>query len=234
MEDELQGRVQLRLADRKHPWQALPQWDAVSAGRTPGYGLYLPNSWMPRRLCRFVPHERGWLVQVGPRARMQVEDRYVGKHVFARRAMVALQAGRTKLSFPELDDWCQIGIVIGVGEAGALPVLSDTVLPEGPMPGTAYAVERVTLTPAQRITVAVAFRHLLEHTPAPTNYSEEAALLLGTSKAMVLKRLDQVRRKINQERWGPKLDSHELVAHYLMRTTRTITWGDLPPELREG
>lgn len=94
MDEQLEARVQVRLADGKLPWQALPRWGTVSVGRTPGYGLFLPNSWVPRRLCRFLPSQHGWLVQVGPRARMRVQ----GDHLFNRRAMVALPAAQPAVS----------------------------------------------------------------------------------------------------------------------------------------
>ena len=129
--DDLQGRVTLKYRDTvRGPWQ-IPRWEVLSVGRTHGYGLHLPNSWVPSKLCRFLPWEQGWVVQVGPRPRMRVQDPYVGDHTFDRAALVALQEGECLLSFPELDDFVQLGVVIGPDAAGGLPLAEDDELVRG-------------------------------------------------------------------------------------------------------
>lgn len=97
---------------------------------------------------------------------------------------------------------------------------------------TAYAVEGVVLTPKQKQYVAVAFQHLFTHEPAPVNFAATAAPHLGVQPQVVMNTLGKIRDRINKERWGPKLESHELVAHYLIKLTRTVTETDLPPSLR--
>lgn len=232
MDGDVEARISVRVADRKPGWVALPRWETVSAGRTHGYALYLRNSWVPAKLCRFLPYDRGWVVQVGPRPRMRVQDRYVGDHAFARRSIVALQEGKTLLSFPDLDDWVQVGVVIGPGAAAGLAPVRDTVIEDERGAATAYAVGRLTLTAKQRQTVAATCAHLLTRAPKATNLTATAAPHLGTSEQVVKNTLGKVRDKINGERWGPKLTSYEQVGHYLIELTRTVTWEDLPPALR--
>ena len=229
--NELEARVTLKFKDgTQGPWQ-LPRWEMLSVGRTHGYGLHLPNSWVPSKLCRFLPWDQGWVVQVGPRARMRVQDEYVGDHVFERRAMVALQEGKMLLSFPELDDYCQLGLVIGLGTGVSLPVLHDSEVLERPS-GTRYAGAAVALTPAQRTIVATTFAYLLKGEPKPVNITATAATECGKSEQVIKNNLGKVREKVNRERWGPKLKSYEDLGHYLIHLTRTISWADLPGHLR--
>jgi hypothetical protein len=54
-----------------------------------------------------------------------VQNKYLGKVIFPARSVMALQPGRSRLLFPELDDYCMLGVVIGVGEAEGLPVSED-------------------------------------------------------------------------------------------------------------
>ena len=230
--EPLEARVHLRVKDgTRGPWQ-LPRWEQVSAGRTTGYGIHLSHSWIPSKLCRFLPWERGWLVQVGPRPRMRVQDRYVGNHMFRRRSIVALQEGQMLLSFPELDDYCQIGVVIGPGAGGSLPTVRDVEPEEETRVGTTYGASNVVLTPLQRLILATTFAYLLRGDPTPVNVTVTAAARCGRSEQAVKNALGKVRDRINKERWGPKLDSYEDLGHYLVHLTRTITWEDLPQDLR--
>lgn len=230
--EELEARVTLKLKDgTRGPWQ-LPRWDTVSVGRTLGYGLHLPNSWVPSKLCRFLTWEQGWIMQVGPRARMRVQDEYVGDHTFERRAMVALQEGEMLLSFPDLDDYCQLGVVIGPGAGRLHPTLHDDNLLERERIGTAYAADRVVVTPLQRETLAITFAYLLKGGPKPVNLTEAASAQIGKAESAVRATLVSVRKKINGERWGPKITTWEQLGHYLIHLTRTINWEDLPEHLR--
>jgi hypothetical protein len=230
--EELEARVTLKFKDgTQGPWH-LPRWEMLSVGRTHGYGLHLPNSWVPSKLCRFLPWDQGWVVQVGPRARMRVQDEYVGDHVFERRAMVAIQEGEMLLSFPELDDYCQLGLVIGLGAGDSLPMLHDSDILERPGGGTRYAGAAVAITPAQRTIVATTFAYLLKGEPKPVNITATAATECGKSEQVIKNNLGKVRDKVNRERWGPKLKSYEDLGHYLIHLTRTISWEDLPEHLR--
>lgn len=204
----------------------------VSVGRTAGYGLHIPNSWVPRRLCRFLPFERGWVVQIGPRARMRVEDAYVGSHVFNPRAMVALQAGDTRLTFPELDDHCWLGVKIGPGMSSGLPLIGDTVVEDEPITGTAYGAQSLVMTPKQRTVVATVFEYLIKGEPKPGNLTTAAAQKLGMSNQAVKNVLGTVRDKINLERWGPAITDYEAIGHYLVVQCRNVNWNDLPEALR--
>ena len=230
--EELEARVTLKFKDgTQGPWR-LPRWEPLSVGRTLGYGLHLPNSWVPSKLCRFLPWDQGWVVQVGPRARMRVQDEYVGDHVFERRAMVALQEGEMLVSFPELDDYCQLGLVIGLGAGLSLPVLHDGDIVERRGGGTRYAGAAVAMTPVQRMIIATTFAYLLKGEPKPANIVATAAPLCEKSEQIVKKNLGKVRDKVNAERWGPKLKSYEDLGQYLIHLTRTISWEDLPEHLR--
>lgn len=225
-----QARVQAEVADGKTPWYALPGWEAVSVGRAATSGIHLPNRWIPRGLCRFTATDLGWLVQVGPRARLRVRDPWVGEHVFERRALVALQEGQAVLDFPELDDWVLIAVQIGRDVAEGLPEVRDQPDLDDPEHGTAYAVGRFALNAAQRRVLAVTFRHLLTGDPPPSNLTKAAGERLGRSSQGLTNQLNEIRRGINDERWGPKLkDAHQL-GDYLVKLTRTISWNDLPEE----
>lgn len=232
--EELEGRVSLKIADGKPQGPfALPRWGVLSAGRTAGYGLHLPPRWVPNKLCRFVPFEHGWVVQVGPSPRMRVEDRYIGDHVFARRSMVALQEGKTRLSFPELDDFCELAVVIGPGAAQDFPEPRESVVEDQSRIGTEYAARRVVLTVKQRQIVATTFEHLIKGEPKPSNLAAAAsAKLPGTSEQAVKNALGKVRDKVNLERWGPAIEGYDALGHYLVLLTRNVTWEDLPDYLR--
>lgn len=233
VEEELQARVTLKLADGKRGPFGVPRWDVMSVGRTQGYALHIPNRWVPNKLCRFLPYDLGWVVQVGPRARMRVDDGgQVGSHVFDRGAVVALQQGRALLSFPELDDHCALGVVIGADAAAGLEELHDTFIDEHPRSPTAYAARAVVMTPKQRQVVATTFAYLLLGTKKPVNITASAAAALGQNEQAIKSALGKVRAKVNAERWGPDLESYEQLGHYLIHLTRNVTWDDLPEDLR--
>lgn len=231
MEPLFDGRVTLKVADTVRGTWALPKGEKVSVGRLPAAGLRLPESWVPTRLCRFMPYELGWLVQVG-RARVEVQNKYLGKVIFPARSVVALQPGRSRLLFPELDDYCMLGVVIGAGEAEGLPVLEDGEdLDVEPRGRTAYAVGRIEMPDSHRAILAVAFQHLMVRKEPPGNIALAAAQRLGKSEQAVKNVLSSVRKKVNEERWLNLRDSDQL-GHYLVRLTRNVTWEDLPVPFR--
>ena len=231
--DDLQGRVILKYKDTvRGPWQ-IPRWEVLSVGRTHGYGLHLPSSWVPSKLCRFLPWEQGWVVQVGPRPRMRVQDPYVGDHTFDRAALVALQEGECLLSFPELDDFVQLGVVIGPDAGAGLPLAEDDELVRDEFRSrTRYAVGNLNLTPNQRVVVAAAFAYLIKGESKSANVAAAAAAFTGKGEAAVVKTLIKVRDRVNAEKWGPKLESYEQLGHYLVHLTRSIGWADLPEQLQ--
>ena len=105
----------------------------------------IPDEWVPRGLARFVPIELGWVVQNGPRARMRIQSPFIGDIVVAPGAVVAVQTGRSLLSWPELDDTCQLGLVIGEHTADALQELENGRPTEPSAVGTDYAVHHVEI-----------------------------------------------------------------------------------------
>lgn len=232
MNQEVEGRLSLKVGDAKvtGPF-ALPAWSTLSMGRTEGYGLHLPNRWVPNKVCRFLPYELGWVVQVGPSPRMRVRGTGAGDHTFTRRSVVALQEGKTLLSFPEIDDRLDVVVVIGPGVATGLPQVHDEIIEDSPRQRTEYAARRITLTPQQRKVVASTFAYLLKNEPKPMNLAQSSAERLGVSTQSVKNALEKVRVKVNLERWGPDLESWEQVGHYLVQLTRNITWEDLPEDL---
>ncbi|WP_460793336.1 hypothetical protein [Nocardioides pacificus] len=233
MEERLfEGRVSLKIADVVRGTWALPPWEPASAGRMPSAGLHIPEKWVPSRLCRFIPYDRGWVVQLG-RPRATVASRYIGKHTFGSRAMVALQPGRALMSFPELDDHLYLHVVIGAGEAEGLDVLQDVPGPREEGQRTAYAVSHVDIPEAHRQVLAVAYLHLLTRQPKPTNVALSASQRLGKSEQAVKNVIIKTRDRVNRERWLDLRDTDHL-GHYLVRLTRTITLDDLPPGFLEG
>ncbi len=225
-----EGRVGLKVADRVRGAWALPAYERVSVGRLPGVGIHIPDSWVPSRLCRFLPYEQGWLVQLG-RARATVRSKYLEDVTFRARTIVALQPGRSLLSFPELDDYVRIAVVIGADQGAGLPVAQDVRGREETEFRTVYPGAEADLTPQQRRVLAVAFLHLMTEQPPPANLAAAAAARLGTTEANVKVTLGTVRKKVNAERWM-NLEKNDQVGHYLVRLTRTITLADVPPELQ--
>ncbi|TIC84432.1 hypothetical protein [Nocardioides sp. GY 10127] len=212
-----QGRVQVRVGTYKPgPWVALPEHGRLSAGRTPGYALHLPSSWIPQKLCRFLPYELGWVVQVGPSPRMNVRYSSMSQQLYPRRAAVALQRGTSVLTFPELDDFLSIAVVIGPDAAVGAEQRWDQV-DESDLPrvGTRYAVVAAELTDKQRLVVETTYRHLVTREPTPANITAAAAQNLGTSEQSVKNQLNAVMKKINKERWGPALQTWEQLGSYL-------------------
>jgi len=230
MEPLYEGRVGLKVAESVLGQWALPGWEHVSVGRLSGAGLHIPNSWVPARLCRFLPYEMGWLVQLG-RARGRVVNKYLDDMTFGARTIVALQPGRTLLSFPELDDDVRIAVTIGADQAQGLPVAQDQLGDEDEARHTSYAASRVDIPDTQRRVLAVAFLHLMARRQAPTNVAATAASRLGTSEQSVKNILNKVRDRINEERWL-NLATSEQLGHYLVNLSRNLTWADLPPEVR--
>lgn len=227
MEPLFDGRVTLKVADATPATWALNRWQDVSVGREPSAGLHVGRSWVPSRLCRFVPYDRGWLVQLG-RARGRVRNPYVGDHVFGARSVIALQAGSTLLDFPELDDVCKLGIVIGAGVGAGLTILEDKPSEDERAQGTAYAAGRIELPDSQRQVLAVAYLHLLLDRPPPANVSKTAADRLGRTEQAVTNAITKVRRKVNRERWLDLRDAEQL-GQYLVHLSRNLTLQDLPP-----
>lgn len=227
MEPLFDGRVTLKVADAKPQSWALNKWDEVSVGREASAGLHIGRPWVPTRLCRFTPFDRGWVVQLG-RARGRVQNRYVGVHVFAPRSVVALQAGRTLLDFPELDDTLKLGIVIGAGESEGLAILEDRPGEEEREVGTRYAAARIEISGSQRQVLAVAFLHLMLRQEAPKNVALAAGQRLGKSQQAITNVLTDVRRKVNRERWLD-LRTTEQLGHYLVLLSRNLMIDDLPP-----
>ncbi|WP_299926126.1 hypothetical protein [uncultured Nocardioides sp.] len=222
----------LKVADTVRGTWALPKWENVSVGRLPAAGLRIEDSWVPARLCRFMPYELGWLVQVG-RARVEVQNKYLGRVVFPARSVVALQPGRSRLLFPELDDYCMLGVVIGAGEAEGLPVLEDgDDLGVEPRRRTAYAVDRIEMPDSHRAILAVAFQHLMVRAESPGNIALAAAQRLGKSEQAVKNVMASTRKKVNNERWL-NLQTTDQLGHYLVRLTRNVTWEDVPVPLRD-
>lgn len=232
MEPLYDGRVSLKVGDTVRGTWALPKWENVSVGRMPGAGIHIANSWVPSRLCRFMPYESGWLVQLG-RARGHVANKYLGEITFRGRAVVALQPGRSLISFPELDDHCRLAVVIGANQAEDLEVAQDHRGVDDGVPRTLYAAARVELPDSHRRVLAVAFEHLLRRNPVPTNVAATAAPRLGMSEQAVKNVFSETRKKINNERWL-NLETTEQLGHYLVHLSRNLTWSDVPPELRDG
>lgn len=226
-----EGRVGLKVADTVRGAWALPAYEHVSVGRLPGAGIHIPDSWVPSRLCRFLPYEQGWLVQLG-RARATVRSKFLDGVTFRARTIVALQPGQSLIAFPELDDYLRIAVVIGAREGEGLPVASDT---RGETEGhgfrTLYRGAGAEFTPKQRQVLAVTFHHLMTEQPAPANLAATAAAKLGTTEANVKMTLGAVRRKVNEERWM-NLERNDQLGYYLVHLSRAISWDDLPPELQ--
>lgn len=234
MEPLFEARLAVQVSkDSKHvrgPW-ALPTWTHVSIGRLPGAGIHLPEDWIPTRLCRFQPFDRGWVVQLG-RARAIVHNKYLGDMIFPARTAVALQPGRSRLMFPELDDHLRIAVVIGADQAQGLPYAEDRRDLNEEVGRTAYAAGRVDFTDHQRRVLAVTFRHLLvERAEAPVNIAAEAAARLGSTESAVKVALGKARKKVNDERWL-NLETNDQLGHYLARLTRNLTLEDLPVQDR--
>lgn len=229
-----EGRVGLKVADTVRGKWALPTGERVSVGRVQRAGIHVPDLWVPSRLCRFLPYEQGWLVQLG-RARAMVHSKYLDDVTFRGRTVVALQPGRSLLSFPELDDYLRIAVVIGPDQSAGLPVAQDAgeaaEQAEERGSSTSYHGANAALTPKQRQVLAVTFLHLMSEEPNPPNLAAAAATRLGTSEANVKVTLGAVRKKVNDERWM-NLEKNDQLGHYLVRLTRTITRDDLPPHLR--
>ena len=225
------GRVILKVdTDIRGTW-ALPGWEKVSVGRIANEGLHIPHSWVPSRLCRFIPYEMGWLVQAG-RARLRVQNKHLGDHVFEARTIVALQPGRSTVTFPELDYLCQLGVVIGAGEAEGLPNVQDGPdLSVGSETRTIFAADRVTMTATQREVMAVVFQHLFTDRERPVNLAHNAAQRLGKSEQSVKNSITAVIKKVNSERWL-NLSTTDQLGHYLVRLSRNVGWGDLPPQFQ--
>lgn len=212
------------------PWAA-PQHESLTLGRVPHAGLHFGNSWVPSRLGRLVPFDRGWVLQLG-RSRATVVNKYVGQHVFRGRAMVALQPGRTLVHFLDLDRELRLRVVIGADVAEGLEELHNA--PERDPhrnPETVYAGHDVELTDHQRAVLAVAYRHLIERSPKPANVVKHTAQTLGKSEQSIKNALTDVRQKVNRERWLDLRDAEHL-GYYLTRVTRAITLADLPDHLR--
>ena len=232
MEPLYDGRVSLKVGTEVRNTWALPKWEYASAGRLPSAALHIPDSWVPSRLCRFMPYEQGWLVQLG-RARGRISNKYLGDRVFLGRTIVALQPGRTRITFPELDDLVQLGVVIGAGQADGLDVLQDRPEEGDRDRLTRYAADRVQLTDHQRETAAVVFRYLLmRHREPPVNAAKTAAAALGRTEQAVQKTLLQIRDKVNKERWL-NLRTTDQLGHYMVNLSRNLTIDDLPPAMRD-
>lgn len=225
--EALQCRVSALVGTAKRgPW-ALSPYGEVWVGRSEGSGLRLREAWVPRALARFVPMQLGWLVQNGSRARMRVQNDYLGDALTAPGSLVALQAGRSKLSWPELDDTCQLGLVIGEGVAEGLPELENGRPADSSTVGTDYAVHHVEIKPAVRETMAVVFAHLLTGEPKPANLALAASKRLGRSEQAIKNVTKALRDQINEERWL-NLQTLDQLGHYLIGTTRTLSQDDLP------
>ena len=231
MEPLYDGRVRLKVGDTVRGTWALPKWENVSVGRLPGAGIPVPNSWVPSRLCRFIPYELGWLVQLG-RARGRVTNKYLGDFTFPARTIVALQPGRTLLSFPELDDNCLLAVTIGADQADGLAVAQDHRGVDEEVARTSYAARRVELPASHRRVLAVAYEHLLKRGVAPANVAKTAASRLDMSEQAVKNVIDKTKKRVNEERWL-NLDTTEQLGHYLVHLSRNLTWVDLPEELRD-
>lgn len=236
---EVIGHVWLNSQDGLVGKWRLPSDRPASVGRAPGNALVIPHSWVPRNLCRFIPSPMGWLVQLGPRARLRVVNEFVGDHVFDRYALIALQEGPSTLTFPELDELVQLGVVIqslplvdpSVEElAWGVPELRDSEEESADLSGTRYGARRLNLTETQRQRVAATFRHLLVGEAPPANLLAAAAASLDIGEPALTKTMMQVRDKVNEERWL-KLRSLEQLGHYLCHLSRTITLEDLPRHL---
>ncbi|WP_166139841.1 hypothetical protein [Nocardioides ochotonae] len=230
MEPLYDGRVSLKIDQTIRGTWALPKHEMVGVGRLDEMGIHVPNSWAPSRLCRFIPYEMGWLVQLG-RAQGRIDNKYLGAMVFPRRSVIALQAGRTLLSFPELDKQVRLVVVIGAGASDGHSVAQDGAAHVGAVRRTSYAVDRVELSPKQRRYAAVAFEHLLKRTAVPKNIVAVAAEKLGDSPGNVNMTLARIRNEVNKERWL-NLETTDHLGTYLVLLSRNITWEDLPPELQ--
>lgn len=232
--DEMWERFQCRLSVKvddqvRGPWAA-PQHESLTLGRVPHAGLHFGDDWVPSRLGRLVPFDRGWVLQLG-RSRAVVGSKYIGEHVFRGRAMVALQPGRSVVHFLDLDRDLKLSVTIGGDAAEGLEELHDAA-ERDPVrnPGTVYAGHEVELTDHQRAVLAVAYRHLIERTPKPVNVTKHAAHVLGKSEQSVKNTLADIRRKVNRERWLDLRDTEHL-GFYLTRVTRAITLADLPDHI---
>lgn len=231
MWERFQCRLSVKVDDQtRGPWAA-PQHESLTLGRVPHAGLHLGDDWVPSRLGRLVPFDRGWVLQLG-RSRATVVNKYIGQHVFRGRAMVALQPGRSLVHFLDLDRELKLAVTIGADVAEGLEELHNA--PErdpARNPETVYAGHDVELTDHQRAVVAVAYRHLIERAPKPANVVKHAAQTLGKSEQSVKNTLSDIRRKVNRERWLDLRDAEHL-GFYLTRVTRAITLVDLPDQLR--
>lgn len=231
MEPLYEGRVRVTVADAVTGTWALPQWENVSVGRLPSAGIHVPDPWVPQRLCRFLPYEQGWLVQLG-RARGRVSNKHLGDIVFNARAVVALQPGRAIVSFPELDDLCRLDVTIGATQGQDVPLAQDHAGQDGPGTGTQYAVAELQLAPSHRVVLAVAFEHLLTGGRAPVNIAAAAATKLGKSEQAVQNVFTSTKKKVNLERWL-NLHTTAQLGHYLVHLTRTLSVQDLPADLHD-
>lgn len=224
---DLHCRITLRIADTtRGPW-GLPSVDEVWAGRGAGSGLWIPEEWVPRALCRLLPTAHGWLLQNGSRARVRVQNPYVGDTHFAPKALVALQEGKTLASWPDLDDICQLGAEIGEGVAEGLERLENGRPPRDVDARTDYAVHSLSVTPEHRVMLAVLFAHLIRGGPKPANLAQAAGKRLGRSEQAIKNQANDLRHRLNEQRWLNLRDTDQM-GHYLVVTTRTISWADLP------
>ncbi|QZY29692.1 hypothetical protein [Nocardioides coralli] len=177
-------------------------------------------------------------MQLGSRARVRVVNEFVGDHVFGCHALIALQEGKSTLTFPELDELIQLGVVIQSLPlvdphteelAWDVPELQDARDP-GEVSSTRYGAHRLNLTTTQRQRIAATFRWLLVGEPAPANLLSAAASALGIGQPALTKTVLAVRDRVNEERWL-NLESLDQLGHYLCHLTRTITIDDLPADL---
>lgn len=83
---------------------------------------------------------------------------------------------------------------------------------------------------SQRLVLAETFRHLLLDEPKPVNLAKAAGERLGKSEQAVTNVLTKIRRRINEQRWGPELKNAHQLGDYLVNLTRTIMWTDLPDQ----
>lgn len=231
MDQLFDGCVTLQVFDYKPkgPW-ALPRDEPLSVGRLDTAGLHISEPWVPSRLCRFLPFDRGWVVQLG-RARATVGNKYIGKHTFGSRAVVALQPGRSLIHFPELDNEVFLKVSIGAEVADGLDVLRDGVDGPGQEVRTEYGAHCVNIPDSHRRVLAVTYRYLLAGETKPDNVALAAGQALGMSEQAVKNVLTKTRQRVNKERWLHLRDADHL-GHYLCRLSRTISYADLPEELQ--
>jgi len=216
--------------------------EPVTVGRARGAAAHLPSEQVPRVLATMVPYSstpsvlghakgpwQGWLMINGERTRARAENRLAIVEA-EPSGVVALQDGTTTVIWPELDEAVTLTIVVGTGRSDpALPVARDRAPDDRAVapPATRVALQRSDVRPSLRHSMAVLFRHLLEGTQKPVNVYRTAAHEMGTTEAALKRSAERLMGRINEHRFGGRIDTLDQLGHYLVTTSALITTDDL-------